>query len=176
MIQNLDLNKAHGHDQISIRMLKNPIIWERTHPQTSIKSNLQRLRDWKRGNVVPVFKKGDKQILKNYRPIWLLSVCGKIFEKLIFNEMFKFFIENDLISPNQSGFKPGDSCINQLLSITFVYKYIYIFTNLLTTVMKVDVFFLIFRKRLTKFGMMISYSNWNKVTYLENYTNFYMTS
>ena len=32
--------------------------------------------------------------------------------------MFKFFIENELISPNQSGFKPGDSCINQLLSIT----------------------------------------------------------
>ena len=37
--------------------------------------------------------------------------------------MFKFFIENDLISPNQSGFKPGDSCINQLLSIIHdIYK------------------------------------------------------
>ena len=37
--------------------------------------------------------------------------------------MFKFFIENDLISPNQSGFKPGDSCINHLLSITHdIYK------------------------------------------------------
>ena len=32
--------------------------------------------------------------------------------------MFGFFIENDLISQHQSGFKPGDSCINQLLSIT----------------------------------------------------------
>ena len=32
--------------------------------------------------------------------------------------MFKFFIDNNLISPNQSGFRPGDSCINQLLSIT----------------------------------------------------------
>ena len=35
----------------------------------------------------------------------------------MFNEMFNFFIENKLISSNQSGFKPGDSCINQLLSI-----------------------------------------------------------
>ena len=79
--------------------------------------------DWKKGNVVPILKKGDKQILKNYRRISLLPVCGKIFEKLIFNEMFKFFIENDLILPNQSGFKPGDSCINQLLSITHdIYK------------------------------------------------------
>ena len=54
----------------------------------------------------------------NDRPISLLPICGKIFEKLIFNEMFKFFIENELISPNQSGFKPGDSCINQPLTIT----------------------------------------------------------
>ena len=36
----------------------------------------------------------------------------------MFNEMFNFFIENKLISSNQSGFKPVDSCINQLLSIT----------------------------------------------------------
>ena len=66
----------------------------------------------------PIDKKDDKQCLKNYRPISLLPICGKIFEKLIFNDMFKFFIENELISPNQSGFKPGDSCINQLLAIT----------------------------------------------------------
>ena len=36
----------------------------------------------------------------------------------MFSEMFGFFIENKLISSYQSGFKPGDSCINQLLSIT----------------------------------------------------------
>ena len=36
----------------------------------------------------------------------------------MFNEMFNLFIENKLISSNQSGFKSGDSCINQLLSIT----------------------------------------------------------
>ena len=41
----------------------------------------------------------------------------------MFNEIFNFFIENKLISSNQSGFKPGDSCINQLLSITHeIYK------------------------------------------------------
>ena len=72
----------------------------------------------KKANVVPVHKKGDKQSLKNYRPISLLPTCGKVFERLICNKMFEYFIENDLISHNQSGFKPGDSCINQLLSIT----------------------------------------------------------
>ena len=62
-------------------------------------------------------KKGDKQPLKNYRPV-SLHICGKVLERLIFNKMFTFFIENKIISSNQSGFKQGDSCINQLLSIT----------------------------------------------------------
>ena len=57
-------------------------------------------------------------MINNYRPISLLPICSKIFERLIFNELFRFFIENNLISHHQSGFKPGDSCINQLLSIT----------------------------------------------------------
>ena len=48
----------------------------------------------------------------------LFLVCGKMFEKLIFNKIFELFVEKDLISSNQSGFKPGDSCMNQLLSIT----------------------------------------------------------
>ena len=73
---------------------------------------------WKKGNIVPVHKKNDKQRLNNYRPISLLPICSKIFERIIFNEIFRFFIKNDLISQHQSGFKPGDSCINQLLSIT----------------------------------------------------------
>ena len=53
----------------------------------------------------------------------LLSICGKIFESLIYNNLFGFFIANELVSSNQSVskqfvFKPGNSCITQLLSIT----------------------------------------------------------
>ena len=112
MLKNLDPNKAHGHEKISIRMLQlcgnsiyNPLelIFLQAMESGSFSS------EWKKGNVVPIHKKDDKKYLKKYRPISLLPICGKIFEKLIFNEMFKFFIENELISPNQSGFKPGDS-------------------------------------------------------------------
>ena len=79
--------------------------------------------EWKKVNIVPVHKKGDKQSLKNYRPVSLLPICDKILERLIFNEMFRFLIEDNLILSNQSDFKPGDSCINQLLSITHeIYK------------------------------------------------------
>ena len=72
----------------------------------------------KRLIVVPAHKKGDKQNLKNYCPIPLLPVAGKIYERILYNNIYEFFTENNLRSPNQSDFKPGDSCINQLLSIT----------------------------------------------------------
>ena len=71
-----------------------------------------------KANVVLVHKKGDKQILKNYWPVSLLSIYEKIFERIIYNNLFEYFIENDLTSQNQSGFKPGNSCINELISIT----------------------------------------------------------
>ena len=126
IIQNLDPNKAHGHDKISIPMLQlcgnsicKPLelIFQQAMESGFFPS------EWKKGNVVPIHKKDDKQCLKNYRPISLPPICGKIFEKLVFNEIFKSFIGNELISPNQSGFKPGDSCINQLLAITHeIYK------------------------------------------------------
>ena len=68
-------------------------------------------------------KKGDKQTLKSYRPVSLLQICSKIFERLLYNEMFGFFLDKGLISANQSDFKPGDSSINELLSITHnIYK------------------------------------------------------
>ena len=69
-------------------------------------------------NIVPVYKKVNKQILKNYQPVSLLPTCEKILECLMYNNLFEYFIENNLISPNQSGFKTGDSCTNQLISIT----------------------------------------------------------
>ena len=80
--------------------------------------------------MVRIHKRDDKQNVKNYQPVSLLPIFGKIFERLIYNEMYSFFIENDLISSNQSGFKQGDSCINQLLSITHdICQYHMIFIN-----------------------------------------------
>ena len=72
---------------------------------------------WKRANVVPVHKKDDKSLVKNYRPISLLPIFGKIFERVIHNSLFNYFISNKLFTLSQSGFLPGDPCIAQLLSI-----------------------------------------------------------
>ena len=70
---------------------------------------------WKLANVTPIFKKGDKQSTENYRPISLLLICGKLFEKIIFNNLYPYLNSNNLITKNQSGFRPGDSTTNQLL-------------------------------------------------------------
>ena len=49
----------------------------------------------------------------------MIPVCGKLFEKLISDDIYNHVVKNDLLTPNQSGFHPGDSTINQLLSITY---------------------------------------------------------
>ena len=56
--------------------------------------------------------------MKNYRPISLLPICGKIFEKVIFDAIYEHLTDNQLLTPNQSGFRPSDSAINQFLYIT----------------------------------------------------------
>ena len=73
---------------------------------------------WKKANVVPIHKKGSRQCKNNYRPISLLPIFSKIFEKLLFDAIYSHLSENKLLTPNQSGFRPGDSTINQLLFIT----------------------------------------------------------
>ena len=73
--------------------------------------------NWKNSNVVPIHKKGDKQLLQNYCPISLIPVCSKIFERIVFNQMLEFLEENNLLCPHQSGFHSSDSCQSQLLSI-----------------------------------------------------------
>ena len=74
---------------------------------------------WKEAHVTAIFKKGDPSLANNYRPISLLSVIGKVFERLLFQQIFNFLKETNFLSPFQSGFVPGDSTINQL---TYIYN------------------------------------------------------
>ena len=109
------------------------------------------------GNRIILFsftKKRRQKTLKNDRPVSLLPICGKILERLLFKEMF--FIEIKLISSNQSDFKSGESCINQLLSTS---NEIYEFFDVGLEVRSLDISFLIYQKYLISFDMMVSFSN-----------------
>ena len=65
-----------------------------------------------------MYKRNGKNLKGNYRPISLLPIFGKILEKLIYDSLYSHLVSCELLNPNQSGFRPGDSTINQLISIT----------------------------------------------------------
>ena len=116
----LDPTKAVGHDHISPRLLKEGKN-ELALPLCALFNlSLQQKvfpTDWKKANVVPVFKKDDPQKVNNYRPISLLSVVSKVFERCVYKYIHNFIHDNQLLSQHQSGFREGDSTINQLLYI-----------------------------------------------------------
>ena len=74
--------------------------------------------EWKNANVTPIFKKDSPSDIKNYRPISLISVIGKVMERCIFKHIHNYLLEFKIITTNQSGFTPGDSAVKQLLYIT----------------------------------------------------------
>ena len=121
IIISLNPNKAHGWDAISIRMIKLSDASLVT-PLKIIFTNCLRhgiFPDiWKCANVVPVHKKNEKNLKSNYCPICLLPIFGKMLEKLVYDSLYSHLVSFDLLNPNQSGFRPGDSTVNQLIAIT----------------------------------------------------------
>ena len=71
----------------------------------------------KRSNIIPVHKKGDKQIVDNYRSVSVLPIFEKILKKLLFNSLIKFIGENSLLSTIQSSFGASDSYKSDLFSV-----------------------------------------------------------
>ena len=117
IVRSLDSNKAYGWDSLSISMIKICdakiviplcLIYEKCLATGKFPES------WKKANVLPIHKKESRQIKNNYRPISLLPICGKIVEKLIFDCIYEHLIDIQMITPNQSGFRPGDSTISQL--------------------------------------------------------------
>ena len=70
---------------------------------------------WKCANVTPVFKKGDKQSVENYRPISLLPIVSKIMERYVHDILYRKV--KDQIYELQHGFSKGRSCTSQLLKV-----------------------------------------------------------
>ena len=64
-------------------------------------------------------RKANRQTKSNYRPISLLPICGKLLEKIVFDHVYHHLNTHNLLSKNQSGFRPGDSTIYQLIYKSF---------------------------------------------------------
>jgi len=112
-------DKAAGDDGISSRLLRelqnelaaplcilfNKSLQEGTIPE-----------DWRTANVTPIFKKGRRCEIGNYRPVSLTSQISKLMESLIRDAVVEHLERNKLIRNSQHGFRGGRSCLSNLLA------------------------------------------------------------
>lgn len=121
LINELNISKASGPNGIPTKILQminkeicyplsriiNIAVMTGTHPDKL-----------KMVNVIPIFKKGSRLSVSNYRPISLLSNLNKIFEKVIYKRLYNFIEENDCLYSHQYGFRGNHSTTHALINIT----------------------------------------------------------
>jgi hypothetical protein len=121
LLNSLEVGKANGPDGISNKMLKecgpaiaSPLadLFNKSFEMATVP------QAWKEANLCPIFKKGDKALVSNYRPISLLPCVAKIQERIVFTKLYRYLITNNLLTSKNSGFRELDSAMNQLLFIT----------------------------------------------------------
>ena len=126
IIKNLKSNKSSGPNSIPIHILKfyadifcKPIskLVNLSFSQGVFPESL------KLAKVIPIFKKNDPQICSNYRPISLLSIFSKIYEKCMHSRLYSFFTKYDLIFSRQFGFRHKYSTGHALLSLIELIKH-----------------------------------------------------
>ena len=74
--------------------------------------------EWKSAKVFPVHKKDDKSNPNNYRPISVLPAVGKVFERIIYDQLYSYLSRNKLVTKHQSGFRSLHSTVTALLDAT----------------------------------------------------------
>ena len=72
---------------------------------------------WKYAKVIPLFKNGSPTDRKNYRPVSLLSLLGKILEKVIYSQIYTYFEKNRLFHENLHGYRKNRSTLTALLQM-----------------------------------------------------------
>lgn len=112
IINNLKNKTSSGKDEISNKLLK-AIVEEVTAPLTLIINQSLSTGIYpdvlKIAKVRPLFKKGDKALLNNYRPISLLPTISKVFERVVYTQLYNYFNTKELLAEQQYGFRPQHS-------------------------------------------------------------------
>ena len=146
-ISKLRIGSAPGPDKITARILHEvsdyvsqplALIYDKSLHERTVSSS------WKSAHVCPVFKKGSKGDVGNYRPISLTSIICKLMESILKDAILQHLLENNLLCSSQHGFLPGRSCLTNLL------EYLELLTKLVDKGLPVDVIYLDFAKAFDK--------------------------
>ena len=121
LLAKINERKAAGLDNIPSRLLKmagNIIAPSLT--QIFIKSINTGIfsTEWKLARVTPIFKKGKRNDPNNYRPISVIPIVAKIFEKIIYDQLCDYLTDNNLLTHCQSGFRSQHSTLTALIEAT----------------------------------------------------------
>ena len=117
LLSTLDVNKASGPDRISPYILKHcaeelsPVL-QVIFTQSLATGTLP--PDWLSANIYPVFKKGSRNKVCNYRPISLTPICSKVMEHIIYRSGYHG--SSNVLIDNQHGFRSNHSCVTQLIA------------------------------------------------------------
>ena len=117
-LQSLDPTKSSGCDSIGSKLIKHCALalYPPVHHLFSVSLSKQSIPyEWKCHSITPIFKSGDKSLVKNYRPISLLCIMSKVLEHLIFSKISKFIVTNNILYHHQFGFRRQHSTTQQLL-------------------------------------------------------------
>ena len=119
LLDSLDVQKSTGSDCIPARLLKE-LSSEFAPALTHIfQASLQQGHiptEWKKANVIPIFKKGNCSTPSNYRPVSLTSICCKQLEHIIYSHVFSHLDNHNILCDEQHGFRRNRLCEAQLLS------------------------------------------------------------
>ena len=120
LISSLESKTSSGNDKLTNKLLKaigEVIAKPLAFIFNKILTHGEVPKLWKVAKVKPLFKKGDSTLCTNYRPISLLPVLSKVFEKYIFTRIYNHFKENNLFYENQFGFMEGRSTEDAILTL-----------------------------------------------------------
>ena len=113
--EKLDVTKSRGIDSLPPILFRNcPSIRHSLYQNFYKMKQTAKFPDqWKRSHLSPIHKKGNKSLVKNYRPVSLLSVPSKIFERCLFDSLYVHY--EPFLHQSQYGFRRKRSCILQLI-------------------------------------------------------------
>jgi hypothetical protein len=121
IIKSLETKNSSGHDLLSNRMIKKEMSWFATTLPSLINQSMEEgifPKVLKQATVIPIFKKGEKDNMNNYRPISLLPVMSKVFEKVINIRITKVLDDKGYIDENQYGFRKNHSTEDAIIKFT----------------------------------------------------------